>query len=81
MAYGSQLPAEFGLAIGRSVFSEGLLDYCEPLVATGGVAIDMHGQYSGQPKNTSKWQVEKFSKVRVPFLAASRHIICWRKID
>lgn len=80
VAFGSEIPAAFDLAIGRSVFGgDELLDYCRPLIKNGGMVLDMHGHYSGQPKSNSKWRVEQFSKIRVPYLPATRHIICWGK--
>lgn len=82
IAFGSELPKTFDLATGRSVFgSDGLLDYCHSLIKNGGVVLDMHGKYSGTPRNTNKWKVEKFSKVRVPNMNAARHVICWSKLS
>ena len=82
VAFGGKLPAVFDLAIGRSIFgSDGLLEHCHPLLKDDGVILDMHGKYSGKPQEREQWRVDKFEKVRVPYLQESRHIIRWVKLS
>ncbi|MCH9664495.1 MAG: 16S rRNA (guanine(527)-N(7))-methyltransferase RsmG [Gammaproteobacteria bacterium] len=82
VAFGGKLPAVFDLAIGRSIFgSDGLLEHCHPMLKDDGVILDMHGKYSGKPQDREQWRVDKFEKVRVPYLQESRHIIRWVKLS
>lgn len=83
-SFAAEVPLAFDVIIARSAFKEPeLLNLSHPLLKTGGILIAMHGKYKGKPqqsKQENKWQLEKFEKIKVPSLNATRHIISWHKL-